>query len=82
MPENGALCEEGAIRYTGDLFDGSRAKYDLKYYVSIARELQQAGVNILAIKDMAGITMPSARGGRAGQGDQGRDRPAGALAHA
>ncbi len=57
--ENGALCE-GAICYTGDLFDGSRAKYDLKYYVSIARELQQAGVNILAIKDMAGICRPRA----------------------
>ncbi|RCJ03175.1 pyruvate carboxylase, partial [Cupriavidus necator] len=57
--ESGALCE-GAICYTGDLFDKSRAKYDLKYYVGIARELQQAGVHVLGIKDMAGICRPQA----------------------
>ncbi|MBS0494507.1 MAG: pyruvate carboxylase [Proteobacteria bacterium] len=57
--ESGALCE-GAICYTGDLFDPTRSKYDLKYYVGIARELQQAGVHILAIKDMAGICRPRA----------------------
>jgi pyruvate carboxylase len=57
--ESGALCE-GAICYTGDLFDGSRAKYDLRYYVGIARELQKAGVHILGIKDMAGICRPRA----------------------
>ncbi|MCL2778110.1 MAG: pyruvate carboxylase [Polyangiaceae bacterium] len=57
--EAGALCE-GAICYTGDLFDPARGKYDLKYYVGIARELQQAGVHILAIKDMAGVCRPRA----------------------
>ncbi|MFM0210003.1 pyruvate carboxylase [Paraburkholderia sediminicola] len=57
--ESGALCE-GAICYTGDLFDGARSKYNLNYYVGIARELQQAGVNILGIKDMAGICRPQA----------------------
>lgn len=57
--ESGALCE-GAICYTGDLFDSSRAKYDLKYYVGIARELQRAGVHVLGIKDMAGICRPQA----------------------
>jgi pyruvate carboxylase len=57
--ESGALCE-GAICYTGDLFDVGRGKYDLKYYVGIAKELQQAGVHILAIKDMAGICRPRA----------------------
>jgi pyruvate carboxylase len=57
--ESGSLCE-GAICYTGDLFDGSRAKYDLKYYVGIARELQRAGVHVLGIKDMAGICRPQA----------------------
>ena len=57
--ETGALCE-GAICYTGDLFDGSRPKYDLKYYVGIARELQRAGVHVLGIKDMAGICRPQA----------------------
>lgn len=57
--ESGALCE-GAICYSGDLFDASRPKYDLRYYTKIARQLQQAGVHILAIKDMAGICRPQA----------------------
>ncbi|HEX3379518.1 MAG TPA: pyruvate carboxylase [Paraburkholderia sp.] len=57
--ESGGLCE-GAICYTGDLFDASRSKYDLKYYVGIARELQRAGVHVLGIKDMAGICRPQA----------------------
>ncbi|MEO5737521.1 MAG: pyruvate carboxylase [Variovorax sp.] len=55
----GALCE-GAICYSGDLFDPSRPKYSLAYYVGIARQLQKAGVHILAIKDMAGICRPRA----------------------
>ncbi|WP_119156027.1 pyruvate carboxylase [Caldimonas tepidiphila] len=57
--EAGALAE-GTICYSGDLFDATRPKYDLKYYVGIARELQRAGVHILAIKDMAGICRPKA----------------------
>ena len=56
--ESGALCE-GAICYTSDLFDANR-KYDLKYYVGIARDLQKAGVNVLGIKDMAGLLRPRA----------------------
>src|SRR5690606_37798499 len=51
---------EGAICYTGDLFDPDRAKYDLKYYVGLAKELEAAGVHILAIKDMAGLLKPAA----------------------
>ncbi len=57
--ETGALCE-GAICYSGDLFDRSRPKYDLAYYLRIAKELQQAGVHIIGIKDMAGICRPRA----------------------
>jgi pyruvate carboxylase len=57
--ETGALCE-GAICYTADLFDAGRPKYDLKYYVGIARELQAAGVHVLGIKDMAGVCRPRA----------------------
>jgi pyruvate carboxylase len=57
--ESGALCE-GTICYSGDLFDKSRVKYDLKYYVGIAKELERAGVHILAIKDMAGTCQPRA----------------------
>lgn len=57
--ESGALCE-GAICYTGDLFDAGRDKYGLKYYLGIARELKAAGVHLLAIKDMAGVCRPRA----------------------
>ena len=51
---------EGAICYTGDLLDPTRAKYDLKYYVGLAKELEHAGVHILGIKDMAGLLRPAA----------------------
>ena len=56
---SGALCE-GAICYTGDLFDERRDKYGLAYYVGIAKQLQSAGVHILGIKDMAGVCRPRA----------------------
>ncbi|MBZ9717011.1 pyruvate carboxylase [Mesorhizobium sp. AD1-1] len=51
---------EAAICYTGDILDPARAKYDLKYYVGLARELQAAGAHIIAVKDMAGLLKPSA----------------------
>ncbi|MEO6809307.1 MAG: pyruvate carboxylase, partial [Isosphaeraceae bacterium] len=57
--ESGALCE-AAICYTGDILDPSRSKYNLKYYVEIAKELEQRGANIIAIKDMAGLCKPYA----------------------
>ena len=51
---------EGAICYTGDLFDPTRAKYDLKYYVALARELERAGCHVVGLKDMAGVLKPAA----------------------
>ncbi len=57
--ETGALCE-GTICYTGDLLDPARSKYDLKYYVGMARQLEKAGAHILGIKDMAGVCRPAA----------------------
>ena len=57
--ESGKLCE-AAICYTGDLLDPDRAKYDLKYYVGMAKELRDAGAHVLGIKDMAGLLKPSA----------------------
>ena len=56
--EAGRVCE-GAICYTGDIFDPDRAKYDLKYYVGMGRELQAAGAHILGLKDMAGLLKPA-----------------------
>ncbi|MEF2546326.1 pyruvate carboxylase [Aurantimonas sp. E1-2-R+4] len=57
--EAGKLCE-GAICYTGDLFDPDRSKYDLKYYVALAKEMEAAGAHILSVKDMAGLLKPAA----------------------
>lgn len=55
--ETGAICE-AAICYTGDILDPKRTKYDLKYYVELAKELEKMGAHILAIKDMAGVCKP------------------------
>ncbi len=57
--ESGGICE-AAICYTGDLQNPSRTKYDLKYYVTLAKELERMGSHLLAIKDMAGLCKPEA----------------------
>ena len=56
--EEGKLCE-AAICYSGDLCD-PRSKYDLAYYLRLARELETAGAHIIGIKDMAGLCKPEA----------------------
>ena len=38
----------------------TRDRYDLEYYVKMAKELEKAGAHILAIKDMAGLLRPFA----------------------
>ena len=57
--ESGKVCE-GTICYTGDILDPNRAKYDLKYYVGMAKEMEAAGAHILGLKDMAGLLKPAA----------------------
>jgi pyruvate carboxylase len=57
--KTGAICEP-AICYTGDILDPVRTKYDLKYYVELAKSLEKLGAHILAIKDMAGLCKPYA----------------------
>ncbi len=59
VQETHAICE-GAICYTGDILDPARTKYSLKYYVSLAKELEKMGAHFLAIKDMAGLCRPYA----------------------
>jgi pyruvate carboxylase len=56
--ESGKICE-GAICYTGDILDPDRAKFDLKYYVRLLRQLEAAGAHMIAIKDMAGLLKPA-----------------------
>nr|WP_090887832.1 pyruvate carboxylase [Evansella caseinilytica] len=51
---------EAAMCYTGDILDSSRPKYNLDYYLQLAKELEQAGAHILGIKDMAGLLKPQA----------------------
>ncbi|MFI3622160.1 pyruvate carboxylase [Vagococcus fluvialis] len=51
---------EGTICYTGDVMDKNRAKYDIAYYVEMAKELEKMGAHIIAIKDMAGLLKPQA----------------------
>ncbi len=51
---------EGAICYTGDIMDKSRTKYSLDYYIRLAKDIENAGAHILAIKDMAGLLKPYA----------------------
>ena len=57
--DSGMICE-AAICYTGDILNPKRQKYDLKYYVALAKSLEKMGAHILAIKDMAGLCKPAA----------------------
>ncbi|HUO79378.1 MAG TPA: pyruvate carboxylase, partial [Steroidobacteraceae bacterium] len=51
---------EAAICYTGNLSDPAERKYDLRYYVGLAKQLEKAGAHVLGIKDMAGLCRPRA----------------------
>ncbi|AMV66229.1 Pyruvate carboxylase [Pediococcus damnosus] len=51
---------EATMCYTGDILDSHQKTYTLKYYTDLAKELEQAGAQILAIKDMAGVLKPEA----------------------
>jgi pyruvate carboxylase len=47
---------EAAICYTGDVF--TNEKYNMQYYVDMARQLEDVGAHMLCIKDMAGLLRP------------------------
>ncbi|AQP53241.1 pyruvate carboxylase [Vagococcus penaei] len=51
---------EGTICYTGDVLDPNRSKYNMAYYQNMAKELENMGSHIIAIKDMAGLLRPQA----------------------
>ena len=57
--ETGAICE-ATVCYTSDLLKPDQNKYDLDYYVKMAKELESHGAHIIAIKDMAGLLKPYA----------------------
>ena len=57
---NQGKIAEATICYTGDILDASREKYNLDYYIRMARELEKRGAHIIGIKDMSGLLKPNA----------------------
>lgn len=58
--QTGAIAE-GTICYTGDVLCKTKGyKYNLQYYIDLARQLEDAGAHMLAVKDMAGLLKPYA----------------------
>ena len=52
---------EAAICYTGDVLNMEPGyRYNLQYYLDMARRLEDEGAHMLAIKDMAGLLKPYA----------------------
>ena len=51
---------QAAISYTGDILDKTNSKYNLSYYTQLAKDLENAGAHMIAIKDMAGLLKPYA----------------------
>lgn len=51
---------EASLCYTGDILNMKNQKYNLNYYIQLAKDLENAGAHILAIKDMAGLLKPDA----------------------
>jgi pyruvate carboxylase len=51
---------EGTICYTGDITNPERQKYNLDYYLALARRLAEAHIHVLCVKDMAGLLKPEA----------------------
>lgn len=51
---------EVCMCYTGDISDPSRTKYNLQYYLDLARRIEDEGADMLCIKDMAGLLKPAA----------------------
>ena len=50
---------EACICYTGNFLDEKKnQKFNLQYYLDLARQLEDAGTHILGIKDMAGLLKP------------------------
>eukprot|EP01126_Amoeba_proteus_P019317 TRINITY_DN1994_c0_g1_i2.p1 TRINITY_DN1994_c0_g1~~TRINITY_DN1994_c0_g1_i2.p1 ORF type:complete len:1021 (-),score=266.22 TRINITY_DN1994_c0_g1_i2:158-3220(-) len=51
---------EATICYTGDITNPKKTKYNLDYYLNLARDLEKLGIHVLCVKDMAGLLKPSA----------------------
>lgn len=51
---------QASVCYTGNVLRENNNKYNLQYYIDLARKLEDAGAHMLAIKDMAGLLKPQA----------------------
>lgn len=51
---------EASICYTGDILNPNKTKYNLKYYLQLAKDIENAGAHVLGVKDMAGLLKPQA----------------------
>ncbi len=58
--KNTTAIAEVAMCYTGDILDPERKKFNLQYYLDMARRIEDTGAHILCIKDMAGLLKPYA----------------------
>lgn len=58
--ENTNSLAEVALCYTGDITNPENKKYNLQYYVDMAKRIEDTGAHMLAIKDMAGLLKPRA----------------------
>lgn len=58
--ENTDALAEACICYTGDISDPTRTKFNLDYYLDLAKQLEDEGAHLIAIKDMAGLLKPMA----------------------
>jgi pyruvate carboxylase len=57
--ERTSSIAEVCICYTGDILDPERnRKYNLNYYLDLAKEIEDAGAHVLCIKDMTGLLKP------------------------
>jgi len=57
---NTQAIAQPSICYTGNVLRKENNKYNLEYYISLAKKLEDAGAHMLAIKDMAGLLKPQA----------------------
>lgn len=57
---NQGKIAEACMCYTGDILDETREKYNLNYYIKMAKELERRGAHIIGIKDMSGLLKPMA----------------------
>jgi pyruvate carboxylase len=51
---------EACVCYTGDVLAKGNNRFNLTYYTDLAKQLEDAGAHMIAIKDMAGLLKPQA----------------------